>query len=67
MTPEDTETAATPSGLRLGLESYSPFFDRDVIDGLVRIPMVYRSHHRLYLRTLQRSHEYTRHRAILLV
>jgi asparagine synthetase B (glutamine-hydrolysing) len=39
--------------LRLGLESYSPFFDRDLVEYLRRVPLEYRARHRLYIRMLQ--------------
>lgn len=41
--------------LRTALESYSPFFDRDFVDYLVRVPLEYRVKHRLYLRVLSKA------------
>lgn len=41
--------------LRTAVESWSPFFDRDVVDLLARIPLEYRQKHRLYLATLTRA------------
>jgi asparagine synthase (glutamine-hydrolysing) len=40
--------------LRDGLESHAPFFDRDVVDALLRTPMELKHKHRLYLRMLKR-------------
>lgn len=41
--------------LRTALESYSPFFDRDVADYLLRVPMEIRFKHRLYLKVLPQA------------
>jgi asparagine synthase (glutamine-hydrolysing) len=41
--------------LRTAIESYSPFFDRDVVDFLVRVPLEYRMKHRLYLQVLAKA------------
>ena len=41
--------------LRTSLESWSPFFDRDVIDLLVRVPLEPRRKHRFYLSVLNRA------------
>lgn len=41
--------------LRGGIESYAPFFDRDFVDAILRVPLEYRLKHRLYLEVLQRS------------
>lgn len=41
--------------LRTELESYAPFFDRDLVDYLVRSPVDLRLKHRLYLNVLNRS------------
>ena len=40
--------------LRTAVESYSPFFDRDVVDLLVKIPLEARLKHRLYFEVLRR-------------
>jgi asparagine synthetase B (glutamine-hydrolysing) len=38
--------------LRWGVESHAPFFDRDFIDALMRVPFEMKLKHRLYLRVL---------------
>ncbi|HEX7897792.1 MAG TPA: asparagine synthase-related protein [Planctomycetota bacterium] len=40
--------------LRTAVESYSPFFDRDVVDLLVKVPLEARLKHRLYFAILRR-------------
>jgi hypothetical protein len=40
--------------LRGGVESHAPFFDRDVADTLLHVPLEYKLKHRLYLETLKR-------------
>ncbi len=40
--------------LRTAVESYSPFFDRDVVDLLVKIPLEARLKHRLYFEVMRR-------------
>lgn len=40
--------------LRAGVESQSPFFDRDVVDAICAIPLAYKLKHRLYLPVLRR-------------
>lgn len=41
--------------LRTAVESWSPFFDRDVVDLLARVPLEGRQKHRLYLSVLRRA------------
>jgi asparagine synthase (glutamine-hydrolysing) len=41
--------------LRGAVESYAPFFDRDLVDLLVTVPLELRWKHRLYLRVLKRA------------
>jgi asparagine synthetase B (glutamine-hydrolysing) len=41
--------------LRTAVESWSPFFDRDVADFLARVPLEARRKHRLYLSVLRRA------------
>ncbi|MBL8764885.1 MAG: hypothetical protein JNM07_11510 [Phycisphaerae bacterium] len=41
--------------LRGDVESHAPFWDRDVVDFLLRVPLEYRVRHRLYLAVLNRA------------
>jgi len=41
--------------LRAGVESHAPFFDRNVVDLLLRVPLEYKLRHRLYLAVLKRA------------
>lgn len=41
--------------LRTALESYSPFFDRDLVDYFVRVPLELRLKHRLYFHAMAKA------------